>query len=124
MSQKNDNRIKEVIESAFKNLTEVLDVSTVMGKPYENTNGDLIVPVAKITFGILGGGGEYGKVNIFNKATDLPFSAGNGAIVNVKPCGFLIKSQNGDYKALSLSDNTIHNVMDKFVDFLMELKVK
>lgn len=124
MSQKNDNRIKEVVESTLKSLGEIIDVNTVMGKPYENSNGDLIVPVAKITFGMLAGGGEYGKVNIFNKSSDLPFSVGNGVVVSLKPCGFLIKSDNSDYKALSLTDNTMNNVLDKFVDFLMDLKVK
>lgn len=122
MASKTDNKIKEVIEGAVKGLNELIDVNTVMGKPYENEYGDFIVPVAKVTFGILSAGGEYGKVTIFNKSSDLPFSAGNGAIVSVKPCGFLIKNKENEYKTISISDNAIQNVLDKTADYLMNLQ--
>ncbi len=119
MASKIDNKIKEVIEGAVKSLNELIDVNTVMGKPYENEDGDFIVPVAKVTFGIISGGGEYGKVTVFNKSSDLPFSAGNGAIVSIKPCGFLIKDKNNDYKSISISDNAMQNVLEKTADYLM-----
>ena len=122
MSFKSENKIKEVIESAVKSLNQVIDVNTVMGRPYENDDGNLIIPVAKVTFGVLSGGGEYGKVNVFTKSSELPFSAGNGAIVSIKPCGFLIKDNNNEYKTLSFSDNAMQNVLDKATDFLINLQ--
>ena len=86
-----NNRIVNLIETTFKNLSELIDVNTVVGSPIKTEDGECIIPVSKVTIGVMMGGGEYGKVNIFKKALDLPCTAGNGAIISVKPCGFLLK---------------------------------
>lgn len=117
------NRINQVIETAMKNLGGLIDVNTVVGSPIKTENGDFIIPVSKVTFGVLAGGGEYGKLNLFKKGSDLPYSAGNGAIVSVKPCGFLLKNEAG-YKVLSVSDNAYESLIDKTADFLVNLKEK
>lgn len=114
------NRINDVIESTIKNLSNLVDVNTVIGSPIQTDNDGLIIPISKVTIGVLAGGGEYGKLSIFNKASDLPYSAGNGAIVNVKPCGFLVK-ENSKYKLLSVSDTAYDKLFDKVSDFIVEL---
>ncbi len=124
MQQKYANRIKEVVDSAFSSLNEMIDVNTVMGTPVSNEFGDYIIPVAKVTFCILTGGGEYGKTTIFKKGEDLPFSAGNGAIVSIKPCGFLIKEANKDYKSVCVCENGMDNIFDKITDYMMNLSDK
>ncbi len=120
-SQVENNRITKVIESTFKNLSSIIDVNTVVGKPIKTDDGSFLVPISKVTVGILMGGGEYGKVTIFKKESDLPYSAGNGAIVSVKPCGFLLK-EDDKYKLLSVSDKSYEKLLDKASDFIMELK--
>lgn len=120
-SQVENNRITKVIESTFKNLSNIIDVNTVVGKPVKTDNGDFLVPISKVTIGILMGGGEYGKVTIFKKESDLPYSAGNGAIVSIKPCGFLLK-EDDKFKLLSVSDKPYEKLLDKASDFIMELK--
>ena len=84
----------------------------------------MVLPVAKVTLGVLSGGGEYGKLGLFKKGSDLPFSAGNGAIVSVKPSGFLIKNCDGNYKILSVESGAYEKIMEKATDFLSELTVK
>lgn len=118
--QSQNNRINSVVENALKNMENLVDVNTVVGQPVKTENGDYIIPVSKVTFGVLAGGGEYGKTTIFKSSSDLPFSAGNGTIVSVKPCGFLIKSE-GDYKVLSIGTNGIDSVIDKVTDFFENL---
>ena len=98
--QQDNNKITNVIKSTFKNLSSIIDVNTVIGKPIKTEGGEYVVPISKVTVGVLMGGGEYGKVTIFKKNEDLPYSAGNGAIVSIKPCGFLVKDEN-KYKILS-----------------------
>ena len=117
-SGKEKNRINEVVESAIKNLGELVNVDMVVGTPIKTDDGDVIIPVSKVTFGILSGGGEYGKVNIFKNGSDLPYSAGNGAVVSVKPCGFLLKNDNSDYKLLSVSGSPVETFVNKVTDYI------
>ena len=61
------NRINNVIETTLKNLSNVIDVDMVIGKPITSKDGTTIIPVSKITVGVIAGGGEYGKVMLFKK---------------------------------------------------------
>ena len=120
-SGKEKNRINEVVESAIKNIGGLVNVDMVVGTPIKTDDGDVIIPVSKVTFGILSGGGEYGKVNIFKSGSDLPYSAGNGAVVSVKPCGFLLKNDNSDYKLLSVSGSPVETFVNKVTDYISNL---
>lgn len=113
-----NNKFNHIIETAMKNLNGLIDVNTVVGKPIKTENNDYIIPVSKVTFGILCGGGEYGKIGIFKKGSDMPYSAGNGALVSVKPCGFLIKNGNSDYKLMSVANNSYEKIFEKTADIL------
>ncbi len=114
------NRINNVIETTLKNLGNIIDVNTVVGAPIKTIDGSLIIPISKVIVGVLAGGGEYGKVNLFKSGKDLPYSAGNGAIVSVKPCGFLINEGNG-YKMISVSDSPYEKLLEKTTDFFEKL---
>ena len=70
--QSNENRINPVIETALKNLNSLIDVNTVIGKPINENSGDYIVPISTVTLGVLCGGGEYGKIGIFDKKNQVP----------------------------------------------------
>ena len=122
MENKN-NKIEEVVSTAMKNLSEIISSNAVLGKEISTVNGDTLFPVSKITFGVLSGGGEYGKTGIFSNGKCHPFSAGNGALVSVKPCGFLIKTSAGEYKLIN-SENSLDYFVDKVVDFVDKIKEK
>ncbi|MBR2870511.1 MAG: hypothetical protein IKB98_03960 [Clostridia bacterium] len=124
MQSVNDkNRINNVIENAIKNLNGLVDVDTVMGSPIKGDNGEIILPFSKVTFGLLVGGGEYGKVSIFKNSSDLPYSAGNGAVVSIKPSGFLIKENNSDnFKVVSVSETSYEKFIEKATDFIKNLE--
>ena len=122
-SETDYNRINKVIETTLKNITNLIDVNTVVGTPITSNDGKLVIPISKVTVGILVGGGEYGKISIFKNGSDLPYSAGNGAIVSVKPCGFLIKD-NDNFKLLNVSTNSYEKIIDKVSDFIYDLKEK
>lgn len=120
MQKKSENRINDVISNAMKTLNGLIDVNTVVGSPIKTDDGAVVIPVSKVTFGTLCGGGEYGKLNVFRKNDELPFSAGNGAIVSVNPCGFLIKEKNGEYKILAVSKNSYQAIFDKTAEIIKE----
>lgn len=114
------NRINNVIETTLKNLRNIIDVNTVIGQPIKSQDGTNIIPISKVTMAVLTGGGEYGKINLINKGSDLPYSAGNGAIISIKPCGFLI-DKGGDYKIISISESSYEKIIDKASDFIEKL---
>ncbi len=122
MKSNKDNKINSVIDTALKNLNSLVDVNTVVGKPIKTENNDYLIPVTKVTLGVLCGGGEYGKVTIFKNSSDLPYSAGNGAIISIKPCAFLLKNDSGDYKVLTVSDGPYEKILDKAVDIAEKIQ--
>lgn len=123
-SSKERTKINGAIDTALKNLGAMVDVNTAIGKPIKDDEGNLIIPVSKVTFGVLSGGGEYGKINIFKKGSDLPYSAGNGAIVSMKPCGFLVKSNKLDYKLITFTEKGYDVLLDKFSDLITNVQTE
>ena len=120
MQPNDNNRLNDVISSAIKNLSMITDVNTVIGEPIIGNNGEYIIPFSKVTLGVMVGGGEYGKISLFNKNSDFPYSAGNGAIISVKPCGFLIK-ENENCKVLSIQQTSSEKLFDKASEFIEKL---
>ena len=114
------NKIKETVSDSILNVTDIIDVNTIIGTPI-NTDGNTIIPIAKVTFCLLAGGGEYGKISLFKSGDDLPFTAGNGSVVSIKPCGFLLKNKNEDYKILSVSNSNVDGLFDKATEFIKDL---
>ncbi|MBQ7642362.1 MAG: sporulation protein YtfJ [Clostridia bacterium] len=90
-----DNKIKEVMSATIKELGSLIDAKTIIGEPCTYVDGTVIIPVSKVTMGIVTGGGEYGKVKTFDKSASLPFSGGSGVVVSMKPAAFLVDDGKG-----------------------------
>ena len=119
-----NNRINLTIKTAIENVSNLIDVNTVVGSPLKMDDGELIIPISKVSFGILSAGGEYGKVGVFKSSNDLPYSAGNGTIVSIKPCAFLVKDVNSGYKILTVEKDSVEKLAEKAVEFISDLKDK
>lgn len=78
------------MEKTAEQLTSLVDVNTVIGKPVFSASGTQIIPFTKVTMGYLSGGGEYGEVKALKEDECFPFAGGAGTVVNIKPAGFLI----------------------------------
>ena len=114
---KNSKTKIDKILSTSKTLNNYgVDGNTVLGSPIYVGN-DVIIPVSKITTLTLGGGGEYGEVKLFSKSNSHPFAGGSGALVNVSPAGFLIKS--GDkFDFIKSSPDIYDKIAEKTFDIL------
>ena len=66
---------------------------TVVGDPVQTQDGSTVIPISKVSFGFVAGGGEYACAGM--QAQENPFAGGAGAGVSVHPIGFLVCSQNG-----------------------------
>lgn len=88
-----DHPIGDLMQTTLENIKDMVDVNTVIGEPIPTVNGPTIIPVSKVSFGFLAGGGEYDLNKL--PETDTPFAGGGGAGVSVQPVGFLVVDQDG-----------------------------
>ena len=88
-----DHPIGNLMQTTLENIKDMVDVNTVIGEPIPTVNGPTIIPVSKVSFGFLAGGGEYDLNRLPD--TETPFAGGSGAGVSVQPVGFLVVGQDG-----------------------------
>ena len=85
--------IETLMKTAMESIKDMVDVNTVVGDPVETSDGNVIIPISKVSAGFAAGGGEFdasggGK----SDNPSFPFGGGSGAGVSVKPVGFLVCS--------------------------------
>ena len=80
----------------------------IICKPIYTASGFQVIPFSKVTLGNLTGGGEYGDVKIVRETDALPFAGGSGAVVSMKPMGFLI-DDGKSCKILRVTDEPLDN---------------
>lgn len=122
MAEKNE-KINSLINSTLENLNALADVNTVIGKPIVTASGFQIIPFSKITMGNLSGGGEYGDVKIVKETDSMPFAGGSGAVVSMKPMGFLIDDGKSCHM-LRITDEPIDNLIERAGEIVRDVMAK
>lgn len=86
--------ISSLMQTTLENIKDMVDVSTVVGDALEVNIGTSVIPISRVCFGFVAGGGEYEgadtKLKELNETQSLPFAGGTGAGVSVQPVGFLV----------------------------------
>ena len=100
--------------------TDLIDVNTVIGKPFLTASGVQIIPFTKVTVGYLSGGGEYGSAQIIRE-DGKSFAGGSGSVLSMKPCGFLIEDGTG-CRLMKVSDEPLESLMEKVENLLSKYK--
>lgn len=111
-----NKKIDKLIESSIKQVTDLIDVNTIVGTPIITPSGFHLIPISKVNMGFLSGGGEYGETKI-KKDNSFPFTGGTGAVVNLKPCAFLI-DDGKECKLLKITDDPLEEIITKAEDAL------
>ena len=91
MESATNQPINQVMQTALENIKDMIDVNTVVGEAVIAGNGNTVIPVSKVSFGFVAGGGEYGQL----PDPKQPFAGGSGAGVSLQPVGFLIIGPDG-----------------------------
>lgn len=118
---KSENKIKELMATAMKDLNSLIDANTVVGTPFKSEDGTTVIPVSKVTMGFMTGGGEYGEIKKIKDNKTLPFAGGSSAVISVKPSGFLINNGKG-IKLINLPDDPITKLLEGIDKFVKQLK--
>ncbi|MBR6185131.1 MAG: GerW family sporulation protein [Clostridia bacterium] len=88
-----DRPIGNLMQITLENIKDMVDVNTVIGEPIPTLDGGTILPVSRVSFGFVAGGGEYDPSHLPEEG--LPFAGGSGAGVSVQPVGFLVVGKDG-----------------------------
>ena len=111
--------IDTMMQTTMEQIRSMVDVNTVIGSPVTGTKGTTIIPISKVSFGFVAGGGEYMADDHRRSvpAENYPFAGGSGAGVSVQPVGFLVVGEDC-VKVLPAQTNS---AMERIVELLPQL---
>ena len=70
--------IESLMGTSMENIKDMVDVNTVVGDPVMAQDGSTIIPISRVSFGFVAGGGEYALTGAQTGAYGLPFAGGAG----------------------------------------------
>ena len=110
------NPIKDLVESAIHSVKGMISTESIIGEAVTASDGTMIIPIAKVAFGVGGGGSEFK-----DKGTDGNnlFGGGVAAGASVKPEGFLVITKNGSIRFVTTDEK--QSAVDKLIDYAPDL---
>lgn len=113
--------IENIMRTTMEQLTEMIDVNTIVGEPVQTPTGAVIIPISKVSFGFVSGGGEYGEGGSVREqgadATDNPFAGGSGAGVSINPMAFMVVSD----QTIRLLPVNYTSTVDRLLEFVPQV---
>ncbi len=114
--------IQGLMKTAMENLRDMVDVNTVVGDAIATPQGDVIVPVSRVSFGFAAGGGEYETApSPGGSQAELPFGGGSGGGVSIQPVGFLVVGKESVRFLGVDNDTAAERLLDMAPELLGEL---
>ncbi len=111
-----EHPINNLMSVTIEKIRAMVDANTVVGNPIKTSDGTVVIPISKISFGFASGGSDFPS-----KTPKEMFGGGGGAGMTVTPVGFLV-IQKDNVRMIQLADNK--NAMDRAVAMLPEMVEK
>ena len=108
-----DHPIQGLMRTAMEQLSNMVEVSTIVGDPIETPDGSVILPISKVGFGFAAGGSEFQYEHNHPGTIGYPFGGGSGGGVSITPVAFLVVGKQG-IRSIPL-ENTTH-LYDRILD--------
>ena len=115
--ERSAQKVNELVENSVRDLSKLVNVDTVIGTPILTASGVQIIPVTKVTMGFLSGGSDIGETKVIKEKESVPFAGGSGAVMSLKPAGFL-KKKKKNCRYIHAGDDPLDNLIDKASDLL------
>lgn len=114
------NPIKEMVESAIDSMDGMFTAESIIGDTVTAPDGTMIIPIAKVSFGVGGGGSEFKETD---SAGNHLFGGGVGAGASIKPEGFLVITKNGSIRFVASSETggAVEKLIDYAPDFIEKI---
>lgn len=114
--------IENIMQTTMSEIREMVDVNTVVGEAVITPDGNTIIPISKVCFGFVSGGGEYGEATLKNENPSYPFAGGSGAGISISPVAFLVVGDN-NIKMLTVNHrNTTEKIIEAVPNLISEIK--
>lgn len=116
--------MESLMRTTMENIKNMIDVNTVVGDAVETRDGNVIVPVSKVSFAFVAGGGEFAGTGDKEEgdSSKYPFAGGSGAGVTVQPIGFLATT-NGQLKVIPVRySSAVDRIVDMVPDFINNIE--
>ena len=125
------NPINNLLDISLDNITRMVDINKVIGTPLRVDEGNVVIPISRVSFGFAAGGSEFNSKNN-PKAYDnemseelFPFGGGSGGGINIAPVAFL-RISNGNMEILNVNKES--GLLDKLFeiakDFIIDDNIK
>ncbi|MDT8901114.1 GerW family sporulation protein [Anaeroselena agilis] len=115
-----EHPIQSLMKTAMESIKGMVDVNTIVGDAVETSDGTVIIPISRVTFGFAAGGGDFETEEAINREGH-PFGGGSGAGVSVKPVGFLVCSPVNGIRFMPVEGNQIY---DRLIDMVPQALTK
>ena len=119
--------IEGIMTTTLESIRDMIDVNTIVGDAITTADGSTVVPVSRVSFGFVAGGGEYAIEDNKQKPvpTDIfPFAGGTGAGVSVQPVGFLVVTENQVKVLPAQTTGAMERMVELLPQLLEELNAK
>lgn len=112
--------IENIMQTAMSEIKQMVDVNTVVGDPVISSDGSTIIPISRVCFGFVAGGGEYGQTQKDGQA--LPFSGGASSGVSISPIGFLVVEEDNVELISVGGKNLLEHIIEYVPQLIIDIK--
>ena len=88
-----NDAISNIMDKTLDNLRELAGGDAVIGKTIYAPDGTMVLPVSKVSVGMVSGGGEYGAQR---ENGEFSGAGAGGAGASITPLGFLLLGKNSN----------------------------
>ncbi len=118
--------IQDTMETTLREIRNMVDVDTVIGKPMIIDDAHTVIPFSKVSFGFLSGGGELND-SVLRKAKENPsdslnFIGGGASGVSIKPMGFIVSEPEGIRLISSDFDSPLDHIISSIPELIDKIK--
>lgn len=107
-----EHPIERIMDGAFGKMRTLTDADIIVGNAITLPDGTTLIPISKISIGIVTGGGEYGEKD----RVTYPFAGASGAGMSVSPVCFLVS----DGKSVRMLNVGAKSMLDKVMETVPE----
>jgi sporulation protein YtfJ len=110
-----EHPIQGLMKTAMESIKDMVDVNTIVGDAVETSDGTVIIPISRVSFGFAAGGANCEPEHAEHEQTVNSFGGGSGAGVSVKPVGFLVCSPINGVRFMPVEGNLVY---DRIIDLI------
>ena len=96
--------LDEILQSTIERMRAVSDCDAVVGRAVRAEDGTVLIPVIKVSYGFVAGGGEYGLGDKAQKREGYPCAVASGGGITVTPIGFLVCGKEKKFLSVTPSE--------------------